>query len=300
MYVVNLASVNILVALTCMWLHLVTNLNPTKWPLGPFFCKINTFLQVLVVTACIFTLTVIVLDRFFAVLYPRCLVITQAHQVTLIVLIWISSAALALPRLLYSHFVKYDFAGIHMVLCQVHFPSQDSRKAYITASVVVGYVLPVITMFVLLIVTMIKSAPPKLPALEERRIFDDVKQKAVTMILTVLLVLFVCWSPPQFEKLWDVYRYKGPGAKLPKGIHAMTYAAYYIAYLTSCICPVVYIAFNSCFRHAAWNFLCRRPAIPTTSVLPGEPGPSCSIEDPCPMEPKKKGDDECFSEMSTP
>lgn len=44
-YVINLACVNILIVLTCMWLHLVTNLNPSKWPLGSFFCKIHTFMQ---------------------------------------------------------------------------------------------------------------------------------------------------------------------------------------------------------------------------------------------------------------
>ncbi|XP_033733515.1 prolactin-releasing peptide receptor-like [Pecten maximus] len=300
LYVVNMASVNILISLTCMWLHVVTNLNPTKWPLGSFFCKINTFLQVLVVTVSVFTLTVIVVDRFFATLYPRCLVITQAHQVTSIVFIWISGALLALPWLLYSRFVEYDWPGGHGVLCQAHFPSKDFRKAYITASVVVGYVLPIIIMFVLLIVTMMKSAPPKVPALEERKTFDHTRQKAVTMIMTVLLVLFLCWSPPQFERLWDVYRYKGPGAKLPKGIHAMTYASFYIAYFSCCIYPIVYIGFNNCFRHAAANFLCRRSALSATSVLPDEPGPSRSTSDPGSLKLQKNPDNDCFTEMSTP
>ncbi|XP_021357515.1 G-protein coupled receptor 54-like [Mizuhopecten yessoensis] len=299
MYVLNLASVNILITLTCMWLHLVTNLSPSKWPLGHFFCKINTFLQVLVVTVCVFTLTVIVVDRFFATLYPRCLVITQAHQVTVIVLIWILGTLLALPWLLYTRYSEYDWIGGHEVLCQAHFPSEDSRKAYVTVSVVIGYVLPVIVMFILLVVTMIKSAPPKVPMTEQRKSFDNMKQKAVTMILTVLVVFFVCWSPPQFERLWDVYRYKGPGAKLPMGIHAMTYASFYIAYFSSSIYPLVYIGFNGCFRHAALNFVCRRPNSSALAVLPGEPGPSHSTEDKTSPKLQSLAEDDCFTDMST-
>ncbi|OWF48460.1 G-protein coupled receptor 54 [Mizuhopecten yessoensis] len=260
--------------------------------------------KMLVVTVCVFTLTVIVVDRFFATLYPRCLVITQAHQVTVIVLIWILGTLLALPWLLYTRYSEYDWIGGHEVLCQAHFPSEDSRKAYVTVSVVIGYVLPVIVMFILLVVTMIKSAPPKVPMTEQRKSFDNMKQKAVTMILTVLVVFFVCWSPPQFERLWDVYRYKGPGAKvgknnLPMGIHAMTYASFYIAYFSSSIYPLVYIGFNGCFRHAALNFVCRRPNSSALAVLPGEPGPSHSTEDKTSPKLQSLAEDDCFTDMST-
>ncbi|XP_060072035.1 prolactin-releasing peptide receptor-like [Ylistrum balloti] len=300
MYVLNLACVNILIAVTCMWLHVVTNLNPTRWPLGPFFCKINTFLQVLVVTVSVFTLTVVVIDRFFAALFPRCLVITQAHQVTLIVLIWVFGAVLALPWLLYSRFVEYDWVGGHEVLCQAHFPSEESRKAYITTSVVIGYVLPVLIMFVLLIVTMVKFVPPKVPATEQRKSFNEMRQKAMTMILTVLIIFFVCWSPPEFERLWDIYRYKGPGAKVPEGIHALTYASFYIAYFSSCVYPLVYIGFNECFRHAAKNLLCRRMVLSAVSVYPEEPGPSCADENQSSPKLQNTAEDDCFTEMSTP
>lgn len=44
-YILNLAVADILVPLTCMWLHLVTDFNPSTWILGSFFCKINTFSQ---------------------------------------------------------------------------------------------------------------------------------------------------------------------------------------------------------------------------------------------------------------
>lgn len=44
-YILNLAVVDLLIPLTCMWLHLIHDLNPTSWPLGSFFCRINPFMQ---------------------------------------------------------------------------------------------------------------------------------------------------------------------------------------------------------------------------------------------------------------
>lgn len=133
--------------------------------------------SVLVVSVSVFTLTVTIMDRFFAAVYPRFLPITQSHQVTVIILTWISGSLLALPWLLYTRFVEYDWLGGHAVLCQAHFPSEESRKSYVTASVVIGYAVPIIVMFVLIIVTMIKSAPPKQPTTEQRNVTDHMKRK---------------------------------------------------------------------------------------------------------------------------
>lgn len=44
-YILNLAVANILVPLTCMWLHLMHDFNRAQWTLGPFFCRIHTFSQ---------------------------------------------------------------------------------------------------------------------------------------------------------------------------------------------------------------------------------------------------------------
>lgn len=44
-YIINLAVADILVPSTCMWLHLINDFYPSKWILGTFFCRINTFSQ---------------------------------------------------------------------------------------------------------------------------------------------------------------------------------------------------------------------------------------------------------------
>ena len=44
-YVLNLAFVDLFVPGTCMWLHLVQYLDQDQWTMGPFFCRIKTFIQ---------------------------------------------------------------------------------------------------------------------------------------------------------------------------------------------------------------------------------------------------------------
>jgi len=43
-YIVNLAVADTLIALTCMWIHLVNSMDD-QWLLGSFLCKIHTFVQ---------------------------------------------------------------------------------------------------------------------------------------------------------------------------------------------------------------------------------------------------------------
>lgn len=44
-YLVNLAVADVLIALFCMWPHLVNDLTKPVFVLGPFMCKFNAFAQ---------------------------------------------------------------------------------------------------------------------------------------------------------------------------------------------------------------------------------------------------------------
>lgn len=44
-YLSNLAVADVLIAICCMWVHLINNLTEPFYILGPFMCKINGFAQ---------------------------------------------------------------------------------------------------------------------------------------------------------------------------------------------------------------------------------------------------------------
>ena len=69
-------------------------------------------------------------------------------------LVWISGTLLSLPYILYTRFLEFDWIGGHERLCQVHFPSIESRRAYVTIFCLLGYVLPMLVMFFLISVAL--------------------------------------------------------------------------------------------------------------------------------------------------
>ncbi len=58
-YIVNLAVADLLVAVSCSWVHLVDDLT-NGWVLGAFFCRFNTFAQGTLTTIanCLYNITI--------------------------------------------------------------------------------------------------------------------------------------------------------------------------------------------------------------------------------------------------
>lgn len=78
------------------------------------------------------------------------------------------------------------------------------------------------------------------------------------MVLTVIIVFCVCWTPNQSLLLWDVYRDRH---QKPPDIKHLHYISLYVAYASSAINPVIYYLYNKCFRHALHTLLktrCKR------------------------------------------
>lgn len=128
-------------------------------------CYSNTFLllSVLVVSVGILTLMATILDRFLAAEHPSYLWITQGQQTFVILMTWISGVALALPWLLYTHLVEFDWIGGHEIYCQAKFPSQDSRKIYTTIFALIGYAVPIWFMGVCVVLSMGKPKKNNIP-----------------------------------------------------------------------------------------------------------------------------------------
>ena len=137
---------------------------------------------VLAVTVSSFTLTVTTLDRYCSAFHPGALKVTQGRQIIVIIVVWISGTLVSLPWLLYTHLMQYDLMGVHGSVCQAHFPSMTSRKAYTTFFSSVGYVIPVTIMFILLIRTMTKTVSTREPCLPVMHVNDQMKRQVSTSI----------------------------------------------------------------------------------------------------------------------
>ncbi|XP_052819196.1 QRFP-like peptide receptor [Mya arenaria] len=272
-YIVNLAVADFFMAVFCTWIHLVSSLHPEQWTLGKLICKTHNFVQVTTVCCSVFTLTTVIIDRFIAVVSPGCLWITQKCQPVNAVIIWLLSFAVATPWLIFQYYAAFDWIGGHEVVCQSKFPSALSKKAYYVSFFVLVFLFPVLLMFSLLVVAVIKSNTVRPNGTLATECFKRAQRKAHFLLLTVLIMFCVSWAPQQSLLLWDIYR---DIHEKPPGIKTVHFVALYLAYSSSAVNPILYFVFNKCARASLWNIVtCRR----NRSAVAVHPEPSPHHQD---------------------
>lgn len=146
-----------------------------------WFLLFFLFLSVLVVCVSNLTLTVTIIDRFLATLQSPLQKYTQDHMVIVMLIVWVFGILLSLPYILYTRFIEFDWIGGHERLCQAHFPSMESRRAYVTIFCLVGYVLPMLVMFFLISVSLRRPGVPNDSMPREERTRCKMRRRVSTL-----------------------------------------------------------------------------------------------------------------------
>nr|KAG5691316.1 hypothetical protein BaRGS_014015 [Batillaria attramentaria] len=175
-YIVNLAVADCLVALTCSWVHLLDDLTP-GWVLGAFFCKFNTFTQVLSLVSSILTLTFIAWDRFFGIVFAMKAHFIERRASLTIVILWLLSIGVASPLLVYREYFEVQWRDYTESWCDDEWPivryldtatntsvvDIPARRYYYVFVCVVLFFLPCLVMslaYALIICTLWSSQVP--------------------------------------------------------------------------------------------------------------------------------------------
>ncbi|GFG31924.1 hypothetical protein Cfor_08080 [Coptotermes formosanus] len=154
MFIVNLAVSDLLLCLITMPLTLVEILTK-YWPLGryPFLCKMLGTLQATSIFVSTISITAIALDRYQVIVYPTRESLQKVGAVIILSCIWVSAIILASPmffwRTLKHHDIHLPSLGLEYVAyCLEEWPVEHGRAYYSLFSLVVQYVLPIITVSV--------------------------------------------------------------------------------------------------------------------------------------------------------
>ncbi|XP_071107553.1 QRFP-like peptide receptor [Haliotis cracherodii] len=261
-YITNLAISDLFVACIPFWIHLVNDVTD-GWFLGEFLCKFNAFVQITAMCASVFTLMAIAGDRFFAIIFPLKSRVTQRKVSVVIVLVWLSSAAIGIPSLLVYTYNERHWKNHLERFCTDVWPVQvtsdgvcdnglTSKRAYWTLVVVVLNWVPMIVMTIAYTVIVLKlrfnrivpsSGELSLSAIQQRS-----KRKVVKMLFSVLIVFMVCTIPFQVSKLFELYR-DDQEKRLPDWYSPLYFSAIIMMYTNSAINPVLYGGLNENFRN---------------------------------------------------
>ncbi|XP_051884665.1 uncharacterized protein LOC127577480 [Pristis pectinata] len=180
--ILNLAVADVLVLITLpLWIYTFVH----GWPFGRAFCKILTFIIHCNMYVSIFLITVMSGERFLAVIYPftsqrwRKIMVVRV----MVLLVWVLAFLFAIPVLMYQE-LDSDENGRPQCL-YVNFGSDDEEILCVMIQFIVAFVIPFSMMSVFYI-----CIGRKLKGMTFQR-----HTRTGTVIVTVVIVFFICWMP---------------------------------------------------------------------------------------------------------
>ncbi|XP_022915499.1 QRFP-like peptide receptor [Onthophagus taurus] len=300
----SLASADLLLIVICIPVKLAKLFSYT-WTMGLILCKLVHYMQNLSAICSVLTLTAISIERYYAILHPMqaryICTVSQARKV--IAVTWILAILLATPVIFVQEHMK---VGINQTAywCSKNWENSGLYKAHELYMLLLVLIIPTIIMtyayknicFEVWKVVALRSVMTSREVLEKSRcgsirtdnvyinLNDSSKSKSVDnrnedtktvrqvihMLVAVVVLFAICWGPLLIENVLTAYE-KLPFEKI--GIHKYVLTAFTLmAYVNSCINPIIYGFMSKNFRDSFQSALCcfsrrwqRQNAVNTTN-----------------------------------
>lgn len=293
LFILNLAVSDLLVGLFCMPTTLLDNII-AGWPFGSLVCKMSGMVQGISVSASVFTLVAIAMDRFRCIVHPFKPKLTVPAAVATIAVIWALAVAIMCPSAAllrlrqekrFQLLLGTGNATRPVFWCREEWPEPAMRKAYTTVLFANIYLAPLALIALLYARIGVSLCHAAVPAAgkrgrEQQRGAWRRKRKAIHTLVLVTLLFALSWLP-----LWSLMLLSDYGSLSDvqlRLINVYIYPlAHWLAFSNSSVNPIVYGFCNRSFRRgfqAALRLqLCSRPACaqpaPGQAALPAAPCP---------------------------
>ncbi|XP_072168358.1 galanin receptor 2a-like [Diadema setosum] len=235
--------------------------------LGQLFCRIihSSVLMWTSISASVFTLTVITIERLVAIrhpfLYQR--LFTAERSVAALVLVWVLSFIVnAFP--LYVTFIDGG-------TCVVHFPTIALQKTVGIILFLLKFVVPVTVMMLAHVLT-IRSLQIRKQNLtsgkeQEKHALKmlTARRRATKLLFTIIITFIICWTPDQVSFLalnFDLVHFTHLYSPLYRILMVLAFA-------NSCVNPIIYASRSPNFRRAIEELCCLGRSVGLQSVFGG-------------------------------
>ncbi|XP_033474607.2 neuropeptide FF receptor 1 like 2 [Epinephelus lanceolatus] len=271
LFILNLAISDLLVGIFCIPTTLVDNLI-TGWPFSNTVCKMSGFVQGMSVSASVFTLVAIAVERFRCIVYPLQPKTTILVANAAIVLIWVlavvmmcpAAVALTVEEVPY-HYILYNDDFNHtlpLYTCYENFANPQMRKVYTTVLFAHIYVVPLVVITLMygsiggkLCFSVVANREPQLanatvqaggrrggqPTISQKKI------RVIKMLIVVALLFMLSWLP-----LWTLMMmtdYAGLDRdQLDLLANYIFPFAHWLAFSNSSVNPIIYGYYNEKFK----------------------------------------------------
>ncbi|XP_039566234.1 neuropeptide FF receptor 2 [Passer montanus] len=274
LFILNLAVSDLLVGLFCMPTTLLDNII-AGWPFGSLVCKMSGMVQGISVSASVFTLVAIAVDRFRCIVHPFKQKLSVPAAVATIAAIWLLAVAIMCPSAVllrvreekrFRVLLGAGSATRPLCWCREEWPEPAMRRIYTAVLFANVYLAPlslIALMYARIGLSLSRAAGPGKRGRERRRGAWKRKRKATQMLVLVTLLFALSWLP-----LWTLMLlsdYASLSDVQLQLIHTYLYPlAHWLAFSNSSTNPLIYglckRSFRRGFRAALGLRLRSRPA----------------------------------------
>ncbi|XP_036213657.2 tachykinin-like peptides receptor 99D isoform X1 [Bactrocera oleae] len=256
-FIVNLSIADAMVSslnVTFNYIYMLDN----DWPFGELYCKISQFIATLSISASVFTLMAISIDRYVAIMKPLEPRMSKRCNLGIASFIWIASITISCPMLLFFTTGEVELKDGTRIVCYTEWPdgpTNHSQQEYVYNIVfmILTYILPIISMTVTYSRVGIELWGSKTIGEYTPRQVENVrsKRRVVKMMMVVVLIFAVCWLP---FHIYFIVTSCYPALTQTPFIQEVYLGIYWLAMSNSMYNPIIYCWMNSRFRYGFKRF----------------------------------------------
>ncbi|XP_002732794.1 somatostatin receptor type 4-like [Saccoglossus kowalevskii] len=234
-YILNLASTDLIIMLE---LPFLTYFNTTRrWVFGDVMCRIVMGIDGLNVFTGIFTLAVMSVDRYLAIVHAvwskNHRSVTQARLICLFM--WCASIAITLPLWMYAQTQTFGVDTMCNVLCP-----EEVERIFSIYSFVLGFCTPLMIILLCYLRILIFLANCRRKNSHGNR--HSKLGKVGILVLLAVVLFIVCWFPFWLGQIM-VFAGRNTFA-----VRIVYYVGHSLTYANCCLNPLVYIYVRQDFR----------------------------------------------------
>ncbi|XP_031626002.1 allatostatin-A receptor-like isoform X2 [Contarinia nasturtii] len=250
--IINLAAADILFVIFCVPFT-ATDYVASEWPFGHLWCKYVQYMIVVTCHASVYTLVLMSFDRFLAVVHPvtSMSLRTERNATLAIVAAWVIIVTTGIPAALSHGVVNYPYGGRNYTACLFLSEEGYNLVAFQVSFFLSSYVIPLFLislLYVGMLLRLWKNAPGCNPSAESRK----GKRRVTRMVVVIVLVFAICWLPIQIILVLKSLKLYG-NSHITVIIQIISHV---LAYMNSCVNPVLYAFLSDNFRKAFRKMKC--------------------------------------------